>query len=737
MIPTYTNETFLCFFFSLLPSLISEYRHLERLYIKVVSAKARVFFLRRCLEEKVVPNSMRWIWKTNQDQPFPNQASTQIKMAIVRLKDEIDHLYFKLRRARRELSSKIDNFQLWSRLQSILRQVSERQKLKKVKNLKGKLERLIEKSPWSIYSRTENVVNCSSFKLKKHHIELLGYGMNFSFPHQKHSLFNFIECLEKNKSSIDSTQYNCIFMNLDQIFHNLKNDFSDFFPKRYSIALNDLKKEKSIKICKADKGAKIVVMDTCDYNSKVVDLLTDNKVYKKIRKNPLSRMQSEFNRGLKLIGQKYDSPNLKKVFSCKLPSLPYIYGLPKIHKPETPLRPIVSNVNCPAYKLSKWLTKELSPLLGSFSKSHLKHNVDLLERLKNIVPGQKKFISFDVSSLYTNVPLKPTLDFLKRKMSCVNVNLNKPVDYYIELIELCLKNSCFQFEDIFYEQVSGLAMGCPLSSFLANIFLEHVESELLPNYNGVKPLFWWRYVDDVLGLVPANFVLNDFLIFINSLYPTLKFTHEWEIDGKIPFLDVLIHNLSTHLEFSVYRKPTNSESYLHFFSYNEPHIKVALAQSLFLRAYRVCSPTFLNSEIDHIFNSLKKLAYPEHILKKSLNKAKKSFFNPPKRDKDTQISTKNMIVVPYVPVLEKLKYPLKKLDQNLVFKYNNKISHNLIKNKPQVQTKAGVYKIPCKDCNKFYVGETGRTLEKRIVEHKNDIKNQTPESGVADHVKKN
>ena len=139
MIPTYTNETFLCFFFSLLPSLISEYRHLERLYIKVVSAKARVFFLRRCLEEKVVPNSMRWIWKTNQDQPFPNQASTQIKMAIVRLKDEIDHLYFKLRRARRELSSKIDNFQLWSRLQSILRQVSERQKLKKSKKSQGKI----------------------------------------------------------------------------------------------------------------------------------------------------------------------------------------------------------------------------------------------------------------------------------------------------------------------------------------------------------------------------------------------------------------------------------------------------------------------------------------------------------------------------------------------------------------------------------------------------------------------
>ena len=103
----------------------------------------------------------------------------------------------------------------------------------------------------------KNVINKSSFFLKSHHIELLGYGLNFALPHEKRNLFSFVEHLEKNKKSPESIKYNCIFMNLDQIFQSLKSDFNNFFPKRFRVALAELKKEKSIRICKADKGSKL------------------------------------------------------------------------------------------------------------------------------------------------------------------------------------------------------------------------------------------------------------------------------------------------------------------------------------------------------------------------------------------------------------------------------------------------------------------------------------------------
>ena len=298
-----------------------------------------------------------------------------------------------------------------------------------------------------------------------------------------------------------------------------------------------------------------MIVDKTEYDDKMKNLLDDTSVYQKLNKNPLSRMQSDFNKGLSEICKKFEgSKDQLKMFNSRLPSLPYMYGLPKIHKESCPYRPIISNVNSPSYKLAKWLSKQLTKTLGKFSDAHIKHNVEILTFLKTVIPGKNKFISFDVKSLFTNVPLDLTLDFLKRKLPTLPIDFDVPVECLLELIELCLKNPCFQFGDQFFEQIFGIGMGNPLSCVLANLFLEHIESELLPGFNGIKPLFWKRYVDDVLCMVSPEFDLDDFLNFINSFYPSLKFTFEWSSDGKISFLDILIHNCKSCLKFDVFRK---------------------------------------------------------------------------------------------------------------------------------------------------------------------------------------
>ena len=77
---------------------------------------------------------------------------------------------------------------------------------------------------------------------------------------------------------------------------------------------------------------------------------------------------------------------------------------------------------------------------------------------------------------------------------------------------------------------------------------------------------------------------------------------------------------------------------------------------------------------------------------------------------------------------------LRESQSRLVFKYHNKIGSKLINNNPQPVTSCGVYKIPCGDCPKFYIGETGRDLSVRIKEHVKDIEHNKPESGVVTHV---
>ena len=160
-------------------------------------------------------------------------------------------------------------------------------------------------------------------------------------------------------------------------------------------------------------------------------------------------------------------------------------------------------------------------------------------------------------------------------------------------------------------------------------------------------------------------------------------------------------------------------------------IKIGLAQCLFPRALRVCSPEFLDDEISRIKLALKKLAYPENILKKALWKARKTHFRGPKpiiselddNDDDSDRVIGN-IVVPYVPTLEKFKRPLRNLKYGLIFQYKNKLSTCLTKNSPGA-LETGVYKIPCKVCPKLYIGETGRSISERMSGHKTDVKNST------------
>ncbi len=89
-------------------------------------------------------------------------------------------------------------------------------------------------------------------------------------------------------------------------------------------------------------------------------------------------------------------------------------------------------------------------------------------------------VSFDVVSLFTNVPVDETCSIIKEKL-LEDTNLHKrtqlhvSVEEIVELLKLCLSTTCFQWRDDFYEQTSGAAMGSPLSPVLANIFVEHFE----------------------------------------------------------------------------------------------------------------------------------------------------------------------------------------------------------------------------------------------------------------------
>ena len=88
-------------------------------------------------------------------------------------------------------------------------------------------------------------------------------------------------------------------------------------------------------------------------------------------------------------------------------------------------------------------------------------------------------MSFDVTALFTSIPLEPTLDFLGRKIDEGQICIPIPKDAFLELIRLCVGNMVFQCKGAYYRQKFEVAIRSPLSPVLANLFKEMFEMELL------------------------------------------------------------------------------------------------------------------------------------------------------------------------------------------------------------------------------------------------------------------
>ncbi|XP_069982900.1 uncharacterized protein [Penaeus vannamei] len=149
--------------------------------------------------------------------------------------------------------------------------------------------------------------------------------------------------------------------------------------------------------------------------------------------------------------------------------------------------------------------------------------------------SERKFVSFDVKSLFTNVPIDGAIKVAQRALRRVDEDeLQLQLDDYIELIRLCVEFGPFEFRGREYEQIQGLAMGSPLSAVLAQLSMETLEADHYRNIVG-RNVVWLCYVDDILTLVP------DLLHRLNAIRPSIQFTAEEERDEQLPFLDTMIH----------------------------------------------------------------------------------------------------------------------------------------------------------------------------------------------------
>ena len=316
---------------------------------------------------------------------------------------------------------------------------------------------------------------------------LLAFGLCFKIPIFKLNYFRYFLAFENlYKTLTNHPQYNennnpplksTIKSIACRYFYNFKpyKVFSPIFNRSDIKTLRDLSNDNTIIICKPDKGNGIVILNKQDYITKMHDILNDRRKFKKIDTDQLLytlRLEDRLNRAIRQL--KKDNVMTEAtanniLASGKSPGI--MYGLPKIHKQNIPMRPILSANNTVSYDLSKYITPLLSHL--TTNDFTIKNSYEFSNKIQNFPNSSKYFMcSFDLQSLYTNIPLQETLDIIINKLFPTNDTLYRGYNkkQFETILNLTSKTSNFIFNNQLYEQIDGVAMGSPSGATLANIF---------------------------------------------------------------------------------------------------------------------------------------------------------------------------------------------------------------------------------------------------------------------------
>ena len=346
----------------------------------------------------------------------------------------------------------------------------------------------------------QGFVNLSDLKLSYHQERLLNLGLNCHILKKPHNLQKRveIEVLIDQILKLNNEKKVIIDQSLipDLISESNKNRGyynSKILDKELIHAAKQLKSYNHITIRKADKSTSYVLMNTLEYLQKINHLLSDTTKFKKITKNPIDDIKKQLNAITNRINNASSIIKFNKLIGDFSPG--YIYGNVKTHKPDNPLRPIISQCPTPTYHIAKQLNTILTPYVPD--NYCVKRSTDVIKLLKaNRDSGT--MASYDVESLFTNVPVDTTIQYILDRVyrddstPCLDIR----EEDLKRLLEICTKQSPFVCPaGHMYVQTDGVAMGSPLGVLFANFYMGTIENKIFKCYR--KPLVYCRYIDDI------------------------------------------------------------------------------------------------------------------------------------------------------------------------------------------------------------------------------------------------
>lgn len=579
----------------------------------------------------------------------------------------------------------------------------------------------------------ERVINLSSTIFTENEKSVLDKGLKHSFspdPTSHYYIKNTGISIESSLNRQDPVLANitnaiCANTLKNELDMNRKRHFDPEI-KLLSSIKSKLKRNDLI-LTKADKGNAVVIMDQAEYHDKMLIYIRDNKltVLQKDPTNEFDWKVRDFLRASTIF-----SNFEKKIIVEMNPHPPLLYGLPKIHKNPLKMRPVVSYIGTSVHQLAQKASKLFHMYTSFKAERSIQNTQELVDKIKIVdVPPSAKLVSFDVVQLFNRIPPREVQTIAENIILKSKFENTKKLEL-ITMIEICLSHNFLQYKNTIYSDPNGLPIGSPLSPLMAELFLDHLETKIFDNPHASQIVYWYRYVDDVIALFTGTTrQLEIFKNFINSLHPKIEFELETAQNESLNFLDLTITIVNGKHTFSIYRKPTHTDTTIHMNSCRPFSHKLAAFHSMI---HRLLTTPLDNdahfSELQTIKEIAIKNGYTESLIDKLIDKKKKAiltthiFPNPPPSPLTTQVQPKPRVFLPYYGNFsERIAKELRKLDYQVIFRASNTLGRQLSKTKDPVMpiNKSGVYQLNCGNptCSANYIGQTGRSFQKRFSEH--------------------
>jgi len=432
----------------------------------------------------------------------------------------------------------------------------------------------------------------------------------------------------------------------------------------------------------------------------------------------------------KLFKNKHINERQKWQLSTKTAVAPRIYGLPKIHKENMPLRPICSYVNAPVYELSKFLAHILKNVTSD-SKYNTKNAIDFKQRFNNMqISDDESMVSFDVVSLFPSIPVDLALEIISKKWELITPHTTIPKQQFLEILKFAIKENRYcKYKEQLYIQLKGLPMGSPLSPIVADIVLEELLDNCIEKLDQ-KPRNLTKYVDDLFAISKTD-AIETILGTLNNYHRSIKFTVEVEKDGKLPFLDAIAIRKDERIKINWYQKPTASGRLINFGSKHPKNMIINTANNFVRKVLTTSDTMFHAKNKEKIRNILKKNDFPDTTITSLI---RKFYEQQEKTITNSTAATRKFKSVVYIPKLTERFRQSKNLYNNEEFNIATNISNTMKRHYSNMKTRIPneeksnvIYEIKCNgnpgnNCDMLYIGTTKNKLRTRMMGHKSDLR---------------